>query len=88
MIGVDELQSHLFLVAGMRGDRPEVGEEREGESYGMDAKFPAFGIFTDDWVGRRREEGVREELVTEAGAEDFDLGVMCVCFYQSINKRF
>lgn len=28
---------------------------------------------------------MREELVAEAGAEDFDAWVVCVCFYCKIN---
>ena len=81
MVCVDELETEIRRGRRVGGHAAEVGEEGGGESDGVDADFPASGVGADDGVGGRGEEGVADELVAEAGAEDFEVGAGGVCFF-------
>lgn len=72
MIGVHELQPKLGGEGGVGKDGTVLRDEGEREVDGMDTKFPACGIASHDGGGGSGKDGVAEELVAKARAEDLD----------------
>jgi len=81
MISMHELQSQYRWRGDIAKDEAEVGEEGGGEGDGVDTEFPAEGLHDGLVLGGGGEERLAEELVAEAGAEEFYGGVVGVDFW-------
>ena len=85
VVGVHELQAQLGRRRAVRRHGAEARLEGRRELHCVDAEFPPGRVSSHDGEGGRGEQGVREDLVAEAGAEDADAWVLSVDCWEGLS---